>query len=127
MYSRAAQNFWGPMLQTPNWKLAQNMNVCQVSSQSEIVLPRPQCPKDVWPTYKADMAQYQIFVQYQYFQIFYFQNQYQNFMNNFFNIKININIKIFPPSISKSISKFFKTQNQYQNQYQYCQNIDIDI
>ena len=49
---RAAQNFWGPMLQTPNWKLAQNMKVCQVSSQSEVVLPRPQCPEDVWPTYK---------------------------------------------------------------------------
>ena len=40
------------MLQTPNWKLAQNMKVCQVSSQSEVVLPRPQCPEDVWPTYK---------------------------------------------------------------------------
>ena len=77
----------------------------------------------------ADMAQYQIFIQYQYFQKFCFQNQYQyqNFTNNFFNIKININIKIFPPSISKSISNFFKTQIQYQNQYQYHQNIDIDI
>ena len=67
----------------------------------------------------SDMAQYQIFVQYQYqyFQEFCFQNQYQyqNSSNNFFNIKIKINIKIFPPSISKSISKFFKTQNQYQN------------
>ena len=77
------------------------------------------------------MAQYQIFVQYQYqyFQEFCFQNQYQyqNSSNNFFNIKININIKIFPPSISKSISKFFKTQDEYQNQYQYRQNIDIDI
>ena len=79
--------------------------------------------------FAADMAQYQIFVQYQYFWKLCFQNQYQyqNFTNNFFNIKININIKIFPPSISKSISKFFKTQNQYQNQYQFCQNIDINI
>ena len=79
----------------------------------------------------ADMAQYQIFVQYQYqyFQEFCFQNQYQyqNSSNNFFNIKININIKIFPPSISKSISKIFKTQNQYQNRYQYRQNIVIAI
>ena len=67
----------------------------------------------------TDMAQYQIFVQYQYqyFQKFCFQNQYQyqNLTSNFFNIKININIKISPTSISKSISKFFKTQNQYQN------------
>ena len=78
---------------------------------------------------KSDMAQHQIFVQYQYqyFQKFCFQNQYQNLTSNFFNIKINTNIKISSTSISKSISKFFKTQNQYQNQYQYRQNIDIDI
>ena len=34
------------MPQTPNWKLAQNMKVYQVSSPSEVVLPRPQTPKD---------------------------------------------------------------------------------
>ena len=39
--SRAAQNFWGLIPQTPNWKLAQNMKVYQVSSLSEVVLPRP--------------------------------------------------------------------------------------
>ena len=52
VYSRDVQNFWGLMLQTPNWKLAQNMKVCQVSDQSEVVLPSPQCPEDVWPTFK---------------------------------------------------------------------------
>ena len=37
------------------WKLAQNVKVCQVSSQSEVVLTRPQYPKDVWPTYKDSL------------------------------------------------------------------------
>ena len=45
------------MIQTLNWKLAKNMKVCQVSSQSEVVLPRPpQCPEDVWPTYKDGLG-----------------------------------------------------------------------
>ena len=46
LYSRAAQNFWGLIPQTPNWKLAQNVKVYQVSSPSEVVLPRPQSPED---------------------------------------------------------------------------------
>ena len=50
--SRAAQNFWSLMLQTPNWKLVQTVKLCQVSSPSEVFLPRPQRLEDVWPTYK---------------------------------------------------------------------------
>ena len=50
--SRAAQNFWSLMLQTPNWKLVQTVKLCQVSSPSEVFLPRPQRPEDIWPTYK---------------------------------------------------------------------------
>ena len=42
---RAAQNFWGLMPQTPNWKLAQNVMVYQVSSPSEVILPRPHGPE----------------------------------------------------------------------------------
>ena len=41
----AAQHFWGLIPQTPNWKLAQNVKVYQVSSPSEVVLPRPQSPE----------------------------------------------------------------------------------
>ena len=65
------------------------------------------------------MAQYQIFVQYQYCQEFCFQNQYQyqNSSNNFFNIKININIKIFLPQY----------KNQYQNFSKPRINIKINI
>ena len=55
---RAAQNFWGLNPQTPNWKWAQNMKVYQVSSPSEVILPRPQTltqaqsPEDIWPASK---------------------------------------------------------------------------
>ena len=50
--SRAAQIFWDLIPQTPNWKLAENVKVYQVSSLPEFVLPRPQSPEDVWLTFK---------------------------------------------------------------------------
>ena len=50
--SRAAQNFWDLIPQTQTWKLAQNVKVYQVSSPSEVVLPRLQSPEDILPTSK---------------------------------------------------------------------------
>ena len=54
--SRAAQNFWDLMPQTPNWNLAQDVKVYQVSSPSEVVLPHPQSPEDVGPTSKDGVS-----------------------------------------------------------------------
>ena len=47
LYNRAAQNFWGLMPQTPNWNLAQNVKVYQVSSRSEVSGGRLQGSADV--------------------------------------------------------------------------------
>ena len=37
LYTRAAQNFWGLIPQTPNWRLAQNVKVYEVSGPSKDV------------------------------------------------------------------------------------------
>ena len=47
--NRAAQIFWGLMLQTPNLRLAQILKVYQVSGSSGDVWPRPQSSEGVPP------------------------------------------------------------------------------
>ena len=45
VYSRAAQNFWGLISQTPNWRLPQNVKVCEFSGPSRDIWSRPQSPE----------------------------------------------------------------------------------
>ena len=62
--SRAAQNFWEIIPQTPNWKLAQNVKVYQVSSQSKDVLTRPQSHEDASQRPSLQVSRYRSSNQY---------------------------------------------------------------